>query len=153
MQLSLMKEFQRKQEEAKLQALKDEEERMKLQDKLDQQREEELRLEKEQREKKKLKEKERIRRKKEDGSYLTKEQREKLERARVQLEAAGVQVPARSTAQKATTNNDEQAAQSARKRFLYNDRPKKTKGETKSNDMDCVFFLVHCRFHTNINIV
>lgn len=132
--LSLMKEFQKKQEEAKLRAMKDEEEKQRLEEELEQQREEKQRLEKERREKKKQKEKERIQRKKEEGSYLTKEQREKLERARVQLEAAGVQVPARSTAQTTGTNNGEQPV---KKRVVYDDRRKKNQANAKqANDAE-----------------
>ncbi|CAF1301674.1 unnamed protein product [Adineta ricciae] len=119
--LSLMKEFQRKQEEAKLKALQDEEAELRLQEELEKQREERLRLEKERRDKKKQKEKDRIQRKKEEGSYLTKEQREKLERARVQLEAAGIQVPARSAESKSANNGE----QPIKKRVLYDDRRKK----------------------------
>jgi translation initiation factor 5B len=127
-----MKEFQRKQEEAKLKAIKDEEEKQRLEEELEKQREEKLRLEKERRDKKKQKEKERIQRKKEEGSYLTKEQREKLERARIQLEAAGIQVPARNTTQ-TTTNNSEQ---SVKKRVIYDDRRKKTNNvETTSKQV------------------
>ncbi|CAF4568535.1 unnamed protein product, partial [Rotaria sp. Silwood1] len=128
--LSLMKEFQKKQEEAKLKALKDEEEKLRLEEELDKQHEEKIRLEKERREKKKQKEKERIQRKKEEGSYLTKEQREKRERARIQLEAAGIQVPARNTAQ-GTPNNGEQPV---KKRVLYDDRRKKTQTNAKQAD-------------------
>ena len=123
-----MKEFQRKQEEAKLKAMQDEEEKQRLEEEMEKQREERIRLEKERREKKKQKEKERIQRKKEEGSYLTKEQREKLERARVQLEAAGVQVPARNTAQTASTNNGEQPV---KKRVVYDDRRKKNQTNAK----------------------
>ncbi|UJR25567.1 hypothetical protein I4U23_006912 [Adineta vaga] len=119
--LSLMKEFQKKQEEAKLKAMQDVEEKERLEEELQKQHEERLRLEKERREKKKQKEKERIQRKKEDGSYLTKEQREKLERARIQFEAAGIQVPARSTVL-TTANNGEQPT---KKRVVYDDRRKK----------------------------
>ena len=122
-----MKEFQKKQEEAKLKAMKDEEEKQRFDEELEKQREERLRLEKERREKKKQKEKERIQRKKEEGSYLTKEQREKLERARVQLEAAGIQVPARNTVH-TTANNGEQ---SVKKRVIYDDRRKKTQTDAK----------------------
>ncbi|CAF2154254.1 unnamed protein product [Rotaria magnacalcarata] len=125
--LSLMKEFQKIQEEAKLKALKDEEEKQRLQEEHENQREEKLRLEKERRDKKKLNEKKRIQRKKEEGSYLTKEQREKLERARVQLEAAGVQVPARATTQAAVNNGE----QPAKKRVIYEDRRKKTQTNAK----------------------
>lgn len=138
-QLSIMKEIQKQQEDAKLKAIKDEEERFQLEEKMAQQREEQVRLEKEQRERKKLKEKERIRRKKEDGSYLTKEQREKLERARVQLEAAGVKVPERSTAQKAAPGSEEPAAQAGKKRVIYEDRRKKTKGNGKREDLTQMF--------------
>jgi len=133
--LSLMKEFQRRQEEAKLIALKNEEEQIRLEEELAKKREEQLRLEKEQREKKKLKEKERIRRKKEEGSYLTKEQREKLERARVQLEAAGIQVPARNATQKGTTN-EEPTGQQSKKRVIYDDRRKKGKGAGQHESTD-----------------
>ncbi|CAF0917376.1 unnamed protein product [Adineta ricciae] len=119
--LSLMKEFQRKQEEAKLKALQDEEAELRLQEELEKQREERLRLEKERRDKKKQKEKDRIQRKKEEGSYLTKEQREKLERARIQFEAAGIQVPARSAESKSANNGE----QPIKKRVLYDDRRKK----------------------------
>ncbi|CAF3906438.1 unnamed protein product [Rotaria sp. Silwood2] len=128
--LSLMKEFQKKHEEAKLKALKDEEEKLRLDEELQRQHEDKIRLEKERREKKKQKEKERIQRKKEEGSYLTKEQREKRERARIQLEAAGIQVPARNTAQ-TTANNGEQ---SVKKRVLYDDRRKKTQTNAKQAD-------------------
>ena len=121
-----MKEFQRMQEEAKLKAMKDEEERIRLEEEMAKKREEQERLEKERRENKKRKEKDRINRKKEEGTYLTKEQREKLERARVQLEAAGIQVPARHTVQKSATN-DEQTGQTVKKRVLYDDRRKKGK--------------------------
>ena len=98
---------------------------------MEKQREEQLLLEKEQREKKKLKEKERIKRKKEEGSYLTKEQREKLERARIQLEAAGVQVPVRHPTQAATSASTESTAQPVKKRVLYDDRRKKNQTNTK----------------------
>lgn len=125
--LSLMKEFQRQQEEAKLKAIRDEEERQRLEELLDKQREEQERLEKERREKKKQKEKDRIQRKKDEGSYLTKEQREKLERARIQLEAAGVQVPARNTA--ATS-----AEQPVKKRVLYDDKRKKNQTNAKQTN-------------------
>lgn len=132
-----MKEFQRQQEEAKLKAMKDEEEKQRLEEELERQREERLRLEKERREKKKQKEKERIQRKKEEGSYLTKEQREKLERARIQLEAAGIQVPARNTVQAttATANNGEQPV---KKRVLYDDRRKKNQPNAKRK------LILHC---------
>jgi translation initiation factor 5B len=126
-----MKEFQKKQEEAKLKAMKDEEEKQRLEEEFEQQREEKLRLEKERREKKKQKEKERIQRKKDEGSYLTKEQRDKLERARIQLEAAGIQVPARNTTQTIATNNGEQ---SVKKRVLYDDRRKKTQTNAKQTN-------------------
>ncbi len=122
-----MKEFQKKQEEEKLRAMKNEEEKLRLQEELERQREEKLRLEKERREKKKQKEKERIQRKKEEGSYLTKEQREKLERARIQLEAAGIQVPARNTAQAGASNGE----QPGKKRVLYEDRRRKTQTNAK----------------------
>jgi translation initiation factor 5B len=122
-----MKEFQQKQEEAKLLAMKNEAERIKIEEILQQEREERLRLEQEKRDKKKMKEKQRIQRKKDDGSYLTKEQREKLERARIQLEAAGIQVPVRQGPATATTNTTEQAVQPVKKRVLYDDRRKKPK--------------------------
>ncbi|CAF3718925.1 unnamed protein product [Adineta steineri] len=131
--LSLMKEFQKKQEEAKLKAIQDEEEKMRLEEEFQKQREEKERAEKEKRDKKKIKEKERIQRKKEEGSYLTKEQREKLERARIQLEAAGVQVPARNTVAQTTVNNGEQPV---KKRVIYEDRRKKTQGNAKRNDTE-----------------
>lgn len=127
-----MKEFQRKQEEAKSKAMEDEKEKQRLEEELERQREERIRLEKERREKKKQKEKERIQRKKEDGSYLTKEQREKLERARIQLEAAGIQVPARNTAQATSTNNGEQPT---KKRVLYDDRRKKNQANAKRKSL------------------
>lgn len=123
-----MKEFQRQQEEAKLKAIRDEEERQRLEELLDKQREEQDRLEKERREKKKQKEKDRIQRKKDEGSYLTKEQREKLERARIQLEAAGIQVPARNTA--ATS-----AEQPVKKRVLYDDKRKKNQTNAKRKNV------------------
>lgn len=137
-----MKEFQRMQEEAKLKALKDEEERNRLEEEMAKKREEQLRLEKEQREKKKMKEKERIQRKKAEGSYLTKEQREKLERARIQLEAAGIQVPARHSTQKGS--NDEQATQPVKKRVLYDDRRKKDKSSAQRMLIEHLsFFLIN----------
>lgn len=122
-----MKEYQRQQEEAKSRVMKDEEERVRLEEEMIKKREEQERLEKEKREMKKQKEKNRILRKKEEGTYLTKEQREKLERARIQLEAAGVQVPARNTVQKGA-QNEEQTGQPVKKRVLYDDRRKKGKG-------------------------
>jgi len=125
-----MKEFQKLQEEAKLKAMKDEEEKRQLEEEFEKQREEKLRLEKERREKKKQKEKERIQRKKDEGSYLTKEQRDKLERARIQLEAAGIQVPARNTTQTAANNGE----QSVKKRVLYDDRRKKTQTNAKQTN-------------------
>ncbi|CAF3541853.1 unnamed protein product [Rotaria sordida] len=128
--LSLMKEFQKKQEEAKLRALKDEEEKQRLDEEFQKQHEEKTRLDKERREKKKQKEKERIHRKKEEGSYLTKDQKEKLERARIQLEAAGIQVPARNTTQTIPNNKE----QTVKKRVLYDDRRKKTQTNAKQVD-------------------
>ncbi|CAF1323503.1 unnamed protein product [Adineta steineri] len=118
--LSLMKEFQKKREEAKLKAVQDEEEEMRLEEAFQKQREEKERAEKEKRDKKKQKEKERIQTKKKEGTYLTKEQREKLERARIQLQAAGIQVPERNT-----VDNGERPV---KKRILYEDRRKKTPG-------------------------
>ncbi|CAF1287967.1 unnamed protein product [Adineta steineri] len=118
--LSLMKEFQKKREEAILKAAQDEEEEMRLEEAFQKQREEKERAEKEKRDKKKQKEKERIQTKKKEGTYLTKEQREKLERARIQLQAAGIQVPERNT-----VDNGERPV---KKRILYEDRRKKTPG-------------------------
>lgn len=123
-----MKEFQRQQEEAKLKLMQNEQENQRLAEEMEEQRLERIRLEKERREKKKQKEKERIQRKKEEGSYLTKEQREKLERARIQLEAAGIQVPARNTVQATSTNNGEQPV---KKRVVYDDRRKKNQANAK----------------------
>lgn len=125
-----MKEFQKQQEEAKLKAFQDEQDKIKAEEELQRQLEEKARLEKEQREKKKLKEKQRIQRKKEEGSYLTKEQREKLERARIQLGAAGIQVPARNVPTKSGTI-DEQTGQPVKKRVVYDDRLKKGKQNAK----------------------
>ena len=139
-----MKEFKRMQEEANLKLMKDEEEKQRLQEEMEKQREEQQLLEKEQREKKKLKEKERIKRKKEEGSYLTKEQREKLERARIQLEAAGVQVPVRHPTQAATSASTEPAAQTVKKRVLYDDRRKKNQTNTKGM-MPCRANALHRR--------
>ena len=142
-----MKQIQKDQEEAKLKAIQDEEQRFQLEEQLAKQQEEKLRAEKEQRERKKQKEKDRIRRKKEEGTYQTKEQREKLERARVQLEAAGIQVPARSAAQKTATGNEEASAQAGKKRVVYEDRRKKPKGNGKRNDstpMTWLFKQMRC---------
>jgi translation initiation factor 5B len=125
-----MKEFQKKQEEANLRAIKDEEEKQKLLEKYEEEREQKRLAEKERREKKKQKEKERILRKKEEGSYLTKEQREKHERARIQLEAAGIQVPARITVQ-TTADATDQTGQAAKKRVVYDDRRKKPQTNLK----------------------
>ncbi len=129
-QINLIKQRQIDRENAELEADEEAKKHQRLQEERNQKEEEKLRLEKEHREKRKEKEKIRIQRQREDGSYLTKEQRKKYQRAQIQLQAAGIQVPTRAVSQLTMSNNSE----SNKKRILYDDH-------RKTNTMRMLFNL------------
>ncbi|CAF0921562.1 unnamed protein product, partial [Didymodactylos carnosus] len=130
-ELNLMKEALRQHEKEKIEQIAAQETQEREEEERIRHELEKIQLEKERKEKKKQKEKERIKRQKEQGTYLTKEQREKLERARQQLGAAGVQIPARTLAQQqvSSTNGSVSSVPSdTKKRVIYDDKKKKLSG-------------------------
>jgi hypothetical protein len=119
-QINLIKGIQKDRLAAQLEAEKAAKEKQRLEDEREQRELERLRLEKENREKKKQNKKKRIERQKHEGSYLTKNEREKRQRAQVQFEAAGVQIPTRHIVQSTISDNGE----AGKKPILYDDQRK-----------------------------
>lgn len=147
--MNLLKERQKDRQNAELEAEKEAKRIELLQEEYEQKQTEKLRLEQEYRDKRKEKEKTRIQRQREDGSYLTKEQRKKYQRAQIQFEAAGIEVPTRHTAQLTTINTGE----TGRKRILYDDRRKTNRtGMSISDKLTSFFFTNFISIQSSYNI-
>lgn len=133
----MIKNRQEKQKEAELLEKEEAEEQQRLEEELERKRQEKILEETKQREIKKQKEKDRIQRQRADGSYLTKNQQKARERACVQYEAAGIQLPERHLTSSLISNDNQPIG----KRIVYDDRRKSVKRNIK-----CMYVLQSVHF-------